>query len=1201
MSDAKIEQIKEVIEEYQRLREERLSEADVLEAFVARLFRALGWQTDSPLEWNRQKYIREGGYADVALQIGNRPVIFLEAKKLGKIRRAEAERQPLLAVQQSLFDGEWVPSSAQRVKRAGDRTPEEKQALRYARADVNVKWAILTNFERLLLFDAHEERIILAFDAPKDYIDRFDLLKLLQRDQVAEGSLDWYKGQLAKAEIDEGFYDFLLEWRKRLAQDIYDEDKKRDKPLFQPNTEENLDLLGQAVQRTLDRLIIIRYADDVGALLRHDQLEGILASYKAKGPYAVEYDLQRDVNTFYRAFYREHDTGIFVSPHICEEVLISNETMEALLGDLTNISFRKFTSDILGNTYESYLGHKLKVVGDKIELEARRELRKGKGIYYTPTYIVRYIVENTLGKYLYGTVDGKPDGQPEEGTTHKTWTDISDLRVLDPAMGSGSFLIYAFDVLADFYERENKRIEEENAAKWDRWGKEQLQKGMFGKDNEMPRLEATEPNYIETILQEHLYGVDLDREAVEIAGVNLIMRAFDRLKNGPTREQRKLPLILRQNLKMGNSLISGAREREDLESHREAIIQLIEKRKELKQLRGDEERNTKLAEIEAVGKPVNEVLNGNLERYFGDEAEANQPFNWQVEFPEAFGGGGFDIVIGNPPWVALTGPRTKSIPKDEVPYFKSTYSSASEQIVNTFALFIERATELLKPNSLLGFILPDILLLKNYPFSRKHLLDNYCIEGIMHAGMAFGEVNLDSVILIARKEGDEDTRQKNRVRAAVFDQNKKEFEELGYVEQSVFESLPKYKFNIYLTTNETLIRLKEKLDEQSFKLGDGWECHEGIHSGNVRHKLFIDSPKGTKCHPLILGRDEIQRYVISWSGKWVRYDPSIIDKDGGEYAGLGKADYFLPAKLLVRRTGDRVVAAHDKEGFFASNNMFVLLKGTEAPYASYDLKFILGLLNSTVMTSYYRLIQPRVGRLFAELKIEHLNEFPIRRIDFDNPQDLKMHDDLVALVERMLDLNRAKQKAEQAFTEALKGYEREYVSLWEAYYDHSEYRGTHIQCQPLIDANEKGKVTGIRVNEDPDTQSLRIAGKVDDQWRDIVRLSIADEDFRLFLFFGLRAFLEEKRHKKIWARDRILRGVLEALQAPVLVAAKADLNIKRIKQLMDEFERKCPSDALHLSQLEATLHDTDAQIDDLVYDLYGITAEEREIIESSLR
>jgi len=579
MSDAKIEQIKELIEEYHRLREERLSEADVLEAFVARLFRALGWETGSPLEWNRQKFIRKGGYADVALQIDDKPVIFLEAKKFGKIHSEEAQRQPLLAVQQSLFGGEWVPSRAQRIKRAGDRTPEEKQALRYARADVRVKWAILTNFERLLLFDADQERIILAFDAPEEYVDRFEDLKHLQKDRVAEGALDWYKKQLEKGEIDEGFYDFLLGWRKRLAQDIYDEDKKRDKRLFQPTTEKKLDLLGQAVQRTLDRLIIIRYADDVGALLRHDQLEGILGSYQAKGPYAIEYDLQRDVNTFYRAFYREHDTAIFASPHICEEVLISNETMEALLGDLTNISFRKFTSDILGNTYETYLGHRLKLVGDKIELEARRELRKGKGIYYTPTYIVHYIVDNTLGKYLYGTVDGKPDGEPEEGATRKTLADISDLRVLDPAMGSGSFLIYAFDVLADFYEEENKRIEEENAAKWDRWGKEQLQKGMFGKDNEIPTLQATEPNYIEKILQEHLYGVDLDREAVEIAGVNLIMRAFDRLKNGPAREQRKLPLILRQNLKVGNSLISGVRDSEDLEAHREAIIQLMEKRK----------------------------------------------------------------------------------------------------------------------------------------------------------------------------------------------------------------------------------------------------------------------------------------------------------------------------------------------------------------------------------------------------------------------------------------------------------------------------------------------------------------------------------------------------------------------------------------------------------------------------------------------
>jgi len=1180
MSDAKIEQVKELIEEYQRLRTERLSEADVCEALVARLFRALGWKTDSPLEWNRQKFIREGGYADVALQIDNKPVIFLEAKKLGKIRRAEAERQPLLAVQQSLFDSEWVPSTAQRIKRAGDRTPEEKQALRYARADVKVKWAILTNFERLLLFDADEERIILAFDAPQAYVDRFDDLKLLQRDQVAEGALDWYKGQLKKAEIDEGFYDFLLEWRKRLAQDVYDEDKNRDKRLFQPTTEEKLDLLGQAVQRTLDRLIIIRYADDVGALLQHDQLERILTSYQAQGPYAVEYDLQQDVNTFYRAFYREHDTAIFASPHICEEVLISNKTMEALLGDLTNISFRKFTSDILGNTYESYLGHKLKLVGDKIELEARRELRKGKGIYYTPTYIVRYIVDNTLGKYLYGTVDGKVEGEPEEGATRKTLADISDLRVLDPAMGSGSFLIYGFDVLADFYERENKRIEEENAAKWDRWGKEQLQKGMFGKDNETPTLQATEPNYIEKILQEHLYGVDLDREAVEIAGVNLIMRAFDRLKNGPSREQRKLPLILHQNLKVGNSLISGGRSAQDLERHREAITELIEGRKELTQLRGDEERNKKLAEIEAIAKPVKEALNANLEKYFGDEVEANQPFNWQVEFPEVFAGGGFDIVIGNPPYV-----RPHKLDEDFKRFLWGTYPTI-EAKSDIYAGFMTRAIDLLKLKGAVSYIVSNTWLsLESFAPLRAYILDKCAVSALaVPPRRVFEDATVETIVFTFRREQAAQLRSTSNIKYCEYDDDA--FKRRKVIPQRLFETTYLNVFDLSLDTFS--MNLTVKVTQGSIPLDQCIVFKYGLKTAD--DAKFLTFNAASAQHKKLLRRSDFDRYKTLYRGEYVWYVPAKM-RQNKPTARPGEPDRFEQPKILVLDIAKRLVATLDVENYYVKDALLLLLKSS-----AFQLRYVLALLNSKLLNYIF-------NKTFATLSVAKnaILTLPIHVIDFSNPQDKSRHDNLLELTQRMLDLNAAKQKTERAFTETLKGYEREYVSLWKAYYDHSEYRGTHIECQPLIDANEKGEVTGIRVDENPDTQSLQIASKVDDQWCDIARLNIASEDFRLFLFFGLRAFLQEKRRKKIWARGKILRGILEALQVPVLVVAKADLNIKRIKQFMDEFERKCPSEALHLSQLEATLRDTDAQIDDLVYDLYGITAEEREIIEASLR
>src|SRR5690606_21065939 len=114
----------------------------------------------------------------------------------------------------------------------------------------------------------------------------------------------------------------------------------------------------------------------------------------------------------------------------------------------------------LGNTYEQYLGKTLVLDRGEVKTRDNLETRKKQGSYYTPQVIVRYIVDNSLGRYLYGTANGKPDGQPLAGETRKTSADLTDLRVLDSACGSGSFLIYAYYVLADFYESEKQRLEQ---------------------------------------------------------------------------------------------------------------------------------------------------------------------------------------------------------------------------------------------------------------------------------------------------------------------------------------------------------------------------------------------------------------------------------------------------------------------------------------------------------------------------------------------------------------------------------------------------------------------------------------------------------------------------------------------------------------------------------------------------------------------
>ena len=296
-----------------------------------------------------------------------------------------------------------------------------------------------------------------------------------------------------------------------------------------------------AVQRLLDRLILIRYADDKEVLLVYDVMENILSDFHKKGAYARADYLIRELIDFSHMMDDHHNTTLFQPGHICEQVVIPNNALEKIMAEINNISFRKFTSDILGNTYETYLSTKLVLKNGVITSEERTDIRKAGGIYYTPSFVVHYMVDNTLG-YLLKELEKEHGFQAIE--------EVKEIRVVDPACGSGSFLIYAYRVLSDYYRRTNEMIESERAK---------LLAGGSGKDM-FQRMEILkqlpEPliDYPHHILEKQLYGVDIDPEAAEIAAVNLTMQAFSDTK------REKLPLILNENIKVGNSLMSGTEE-----------------------------------------------------------------------------------------------------------------------------------------------------------------------------------------------------------------------------------------------------------------------------------------------------------------------------------------------------------------------------------------------------------------------------------------------------------------------------------------------------------------------------------------------------------------------------------------------------------------------------------------------------------------
>ena len=545
--------------------------------------------------------------------------------------------------------------------------------------------------------------------------------------------------------------------------------------------------------------------------------------------------------------------------------------------------------EILGQVYEQFLGKVIRLTtGRQAKVEEKPEVKKAGGVYYTPSYIVDYIVQHTVGRLL------------EDKTPRKA----AQLTVLDPACGSGSFLVGAYRHLLEWH---LKKYEEE--------GPEKHQKAMFQASGGVWRLTTAEKK---RILLNNIYGVDIDPQAVEVTKLSLLLQVLEGESQESIQTQRKLfheralP-DLAGNIKCGNSLIAP-------DFYKAAQAAML-----------DEEERYRI-----------------------------NVFDWSAEFPRIMTAGGFDAVIGNPPW----GQKEIADQQGIKEYMGTRYPS-TKGIYDLFRPFVEKGIELTRQGGALGMVLPDIILLKDYVETRKLLLERLSIQALDWWGMPFADAVIDAATIVGAKGPPRDG---HMVKAAVHNAEAPVVQEMR---QADFWSNPRLVFNLHLTPERRAVL--QRL-ETCPRLGDFFEVHEGVHSGNIRDELFVDGPLDKTCEPLIFGRKEIQPYLLRWNGKYIRLDAMPRRKTKERYANAGSPDWYARDKLLVRRTGDYVLAAVDRERRYASNNFFIVF-----PKRGSDLQLdgLCALLNSPFMTWYFRAVEPRQGRVFAELKIKHLITFPL--------------------------------------------------------------------------------------------------------------------------------------------------------------------------------------------------------------------------------
>ncbi|MFH1929512.1 MAG: DNA methyltransferase, partial [Chloroflexota bacterium] len=549
-------------------------EARVRIEFIDPFFEALGWdvrnvrglgEPDKDVVYEDTiKIAGKTRAPDYSFRVGQKRKFFLEAKK------------PAISLE-------------------GDIGPAY-QVRRYS-WNVKLPLGILTDFEEFAIYDcryrprptdkASVARVTyMTFD---QYMDRWDEIHdTFAKESVIKGSFDRYaeetKHKRGTSEVDDELLKDIEGWRDTLARNI----ALRNHPL-------SIDELNFAVQRTIDRIIFLRICEDRGI----EEYGRLLALIGGPHIYARMGELYRQADEKYNA-------GLFdfQADTLTRTLTIDDKVLKPILGGLylpqCPYEFSVLPADVLGQVYEQFLGKVIRLTaGHRAKVEEKPEVKKAGGVYYTPTYIVDYIVKQTVGKLI----EGKPPRQ------------IAKLRILDPACGSGSFLLGAYQYLLDYHLRWHEAHDPEKRV---RAKQPPVYQGPHGEW----RLTSAEKKQI---LLNNIYGVDVDRQAVEVTKLSLLLKVLEGESQETLGQQlalwqeRALP-DLGDNIKCGNSLIG----------HDYFEVQLLPDEEEMRRV---------------------------------------NPFDWETGFRQVMASGGFDAVIGNPPWISLKGKfGAKLYPSSDVDY-----------------------------------------------------------------------------------------------------------------------------------------------------------------------------------------------------------------------------------------------------------------------------------------------------------------------------------------------------------------------------------------------------------------------------------------------------------------------------------------------------------------------------------------------------
>jgi len=948
-------------------------------------------------------------------------------------------------------------------------------------------------------------------------------------------------------------------------------------------------------------------------------------------------------------------------PYIAEVIFwlstTENEEGEHVPADYADLDTRH-----LGSIYEGLLEHEFRIAGpegvaavtedggqvwksgDEVSVSEAVEVvdegglyvvndegeRKATGAYYTPDYVVTYIVEETVDPLVDEIRDELQAEGYEPGTVEyagELFQRVQNLSVLDPAMGSGHFLTKATGYLSKQVMDEVRALDEEA--------------GFL--DEQFIRRE---------ISKEVIYGVDINEMAVELSKLSMWLETL-------AADQ---PLaFLDHHMKAGNSLVGSditevlsedgdddnsgqltltqalARVRQEtLEHVMELMSDLLafdndslESIKSMEDLYGEiredplyqrlfELANVHTAEEFGVDVPEDayEQMAGAIEDeddwseireepwFKSAQATADEQdfFHWELEFPEVFfdsegerlDGAGFDVSLGNPPYV-----RSRNIPDKQKDYYKKSFETL-EGAFDLYILFIEKSHKIAHSNS---FIVPNKWTTTGYGRKiRDALLDDYGLSEVLNVSDldVFPDADIYPVVYTTAEDPGESIRIHS-----VCNANNIDGAPAAEVPRSFINSLGDRVIPIELDPDFTPIA--ERVMDETDILGDWISMTEAIHTGNMRDDLVVSESSGSECEPLI-GGSEIDRYEIEWEGRYIRYDPEIIEDSDSGYGDLRDRELFdRDEKLFIRDISYRPVAVYDDQQYFALNTLYSVVRNDAFDRS---LRFVEAIFNSEFVNKFFRQIYGGTHVSGGYLRFKPMFSYNIPVPNNETLSETSTADDPVKTLSSYSETIDAAKSQKQNLNLSLSSHFGSFecdVQITDSglvqpvgegdsrlYSTTEEHPNLRVGTATVDRESPNTVLVEATARYKPDDQEAHETdqwGYTETEYLPAFRITdLTEREADLIEHFVPVAVDEAGGFANFRETATKTNSLIDRLKA---------IELPAVDDVADDLENYLETKA-RAEELDAKIEETDALIDEIVYELYGLTDEEIEIVEEAV-